>query len=193
MIKQRKPLHSRYFRVFEAKPVKTLYNRAFSSVSPLKEPVPDELVPINSSHQPDPCSAADPCAAEEHSEIRLDSAETEMKLGIPLTIEDHQVGSITEESPQEKSLREALQKLSIGDFFHNVPDKMKANVPVWIEAGIAKEVTQEIFYKLQLQGEIKVRKNIIYDPLGTEIKLDVDRDMAVFIIMENKEMPESYS
>ena len=41
MIKQRKPLHSRYFRVFEAKPVKTLYNRAFSSVSPLKEPVPE--------------------------------------------------------------------------------------------------------------------------------------------------------
>ena len=41
MIKQRKPLHSRYFRVFEAKPVKTLYNRAFSSVSPLKEPVPN--------------------------------------------------------------------------------------------------------------------------------------------------------
>ena len=67
MIKQRKPLHSRYFRVFEAKPVKTLYNRAFSSVSPLKEPVPDGV--IGAFHRPHPRKEAKPYQVKDAREF----------------------------------------------------------------------------------------------------------------------------
>jgi len=78
----------------------------------------------------------------------------------------------------ESRYAKAVEALPKGEFFRNVPVNMKTDVPVIIEAGIAKTVTKQLFKQLQIEEEgIIIRPNVRYDPLGIEIRLAVDDSM----------------
>ncbi|MBW4465036.1 MAG: hypothetical protein KME07_06305 [Pegethrix bostrychoides GSE-TBD4-15B] len=54
---------------------------------------------------------------------------------------------------------------------------MKADVPVLVKAGIAPSVTKQLLEQLDVKDPVSTEQNVRYDPLGVEIKLNVDDKM----------------
>jgi hypothetical protein len=79
----------------------------------------------------------------------------------------------------EELLQTSLAGLKTGEFFHTVPTQMTADKSVLIEAGIAQKVTEKLLDDLDIKerDKVQIRKDVKYDPLGVELKLDVDNDM----------------
>lgn len=83
---------------------------------------------------------------------------------------------VQREAVYQKILQKAIDRLAKGEFFHTIPKTITADVPVLIEAGIAQKVTKQVLRDLQIQGTPEIKTNVPYDGLGTEVKLDVDKD-----------------
>jgi len=99
----------------------------------------------------------------------------------PLTLSTPSIQPTISSSPESSLspamiLKESFNRLSTGEFFHTVPNKMTADVPMIVEAGIAQKITQQILDELEVKGDVHTRKNIKYDPMGVEIRLDVDKE-----------------
>jgi hypothetical protein len=79
---------------------------------------------------------------------------------------------------QLESIDVVLEKLREGEIYTSVPQEMKVAVESIIEAGIAPKVTKKIREEIQSRGgkNIKITGGVIFDPRGTEMKLDVPKD-----------------
>ena len=74
------------------------------------------------------------------------------------------------------AIEKAIEKLPIGEVYHNVPERMKVGVSTDIEAGIAPEVTEQIKEKIQGNEEITVESGVKFDPKGMDMNLIVSED-----------------
>ena len=75
--------------------------------------------------------------------------------------------------PSEAVINEPLDKLPVGQAYHNVPDEMKVGVEETIEAGIAPQITQEIKNEIQGRGQVKIKSGVRFDPMGVTMDLIV--------------------
>ncbi len=91
-------------------------------------------------------------------------------------LEKEEQQQVEREKAQQAMLQNAQKRLAKGDFFHTVPAKLTADTPVCIEAGIAQAVTKALLTQLHMKGQPSVVKDVPYNPLGVEIKLNVDKD-----------------
>ena len=73
---------------------------------------------------------------------------------------------------EENAVISFINGLSLGDFFHNVPKELSVDVETIIQAGIAKDVSDQLLSQLSMtpNQEITIEQSIArYDPTGTEI------------------------
>lgn len=150
----------------------------FSIKKPSSSITPDFVTPDSNASQSYPSSQSDPDSSQPYP----DSSQSDLTWEAPSSlVENLRREKLQQQLEQQKTTEELYEKvlaaLPGGEFFHTVPDRMKANVPVIIQAGIAKTITQKELDQLQVKGSVKIRQNVRYDPLGVEIKLVVDDTM----------------
>ncbi len=75
-------------------------------------------------------------------------------------------------STQTETLRQTLDRLAKGLFFHTVPPTLTAGHTVTIQAGVAKTFTETL--QNALQGPVTLLPNVHYDPQGIDIQIKVD-------------------
>jgi hypothetical protein len=81
----------------------------------------------------------------------------------------------------EAVINTALEKLPVGQVYHNIPDEMKVGVEETIESGIAPEITQEIKDEIQGRGQVNIKSGFRFDPMGMTMKLIVNpQEFKVF-------------
>lgn len=84
-------------------------------------------------------------------------------------------------NPSEAVINTALEKLPVGQVYHNVPDEMKVGVEETIEAGVAPQITQEIKDEIQGRGQVNIKSGVLFDPMGVTMKLIVNpQEFKVF-------------
>jgi hypothetical protein len=84
-------------------------------------------------------------------------------------------------NPSEAVINASLDKLPVGQVYHNVPDEMKVGVEETIEAGIAPEITPEIKNEIQGRGQVNIKSGVRFDPMGMTMKLIVNpQEFKVF-------------
>ena len=83
------------------------------------------------------------------------------------------VNTFTTSTGQETTvdLTTAYKHLVEGEFFHTIPETLTRNKSLIIEAGVAKQVTQELLSSLNIDGPVSVEQGALYDPLGVELQL----------------------
>lgn len=87
----------------------------------------------------------------------------------------------TAPNPSEAVINAALEKLPVGQVYHNVPDEMKVGVEETIEAGIAPQITQQIKDEIQGRGQVNIKSGVLFDPMGVTMKLIVNpQEFKVF-------------
>ncbi|HBK97397.1 MAG TPA: hypothetical protein DD001_08675 [Microcoleaceae bacterium UBA10368] len=77
-------------------------------------------------------------------------------------------------NPSEAVINTALEKLPVGQVYHNVPNEMKVGVEEMIEAGIAPQITQEIKNEIQGRGQVNIKSGVRFDPMGMNMDLIVN-------------------
>lgn len=84
----------------------------------------------------------------------------------------------------ETVINTALEKLPVGQVYHNVPAQMKVGVEETIESGIAPEITQEIKDQIQGRNQVNIKSGVRFDPMGVTMKMIVNPEK--FKIFEQK-------
>lgn len=79
---------------------------------------------------------------------------------------------------QQREIDNAIDKLLVGQAFHNVPNEMKVGATYKIEAGIAAQQISknQILKLLQGEGKPQIVPNVRYDPTGIKMDLLVNYD-----------------
>ncbi|WP_416667973.1 hypothetical protein [Egbenema bharatensis] len=92
----------------------------------------------------------------------------------------------TEEPDEELDaasiIRRRLERLPLGEVYHNIPQEMQVGKAEIIEAGVAPEITEKIRQEAQGQGEITTFSGVRFNPSGVNMELVASPD--VFDVLE---------
>jgi hypothetical protein len=95
------------------------------------------------------------------------------------------------EKKKQVQLQSAVENLPKADFFHTVPVYIEADKPFMIQAGVVdpgeidagkidpktlEKIKKDVLKKLNIKENPEIVKDIPYQRLGIDIKLDVDKD-----------------
>lgn len=83
---------------------------------------------------------------------------------------------LEQQKATKRRYEKVIEALPVGQCFHNIPVNIKANVSVIVKVGLASSVTDQLLNQLDIKDDVNIAEDIRYDPLGVEIKLDVDNN-----------------
>jgi hypothetical protein len=81
----------------------------------------------------------------------------------------------------EMTIEQQLEKLPLGEVYHNVPDTMQVGVSETIEAGITPKVTQQIQKNVQGKSKVITRSGVRFNPAGDDFKVFKVKEGAQFV------------